>query len=1317
MQAGALADALAGALLGQSNVADAIHAMRELAPPVAPAVNSMCAALSSSSTAAHTHPERAPLPQMDGQSRVAEFIATRIVDMLPLVDSPAPPDILDAAHVRTLLTEPYGSFAACSSPMCMGMRLPGGFPLRQYTTPAQMAHYHATGQAPRDTTRGVCYLCHLSYAIAATAIDTTVSLPFFHAVNVPGGYVADALQQSCKGLLHPIRRFMPSEYHPTMVGVYEAVSFDQSNIVTEWTQLDVRGYWEDATLLFGTDQLPIARTIASPCPYVAAPALPSCEAVICRKLCAPGMDIEFSYIDSTSTNVFKLPLRLAATLGGIAAPPAIEVPADSASPQQYVWALTLRPLPESRAILLYLVACVGAHSWLGVARMYNLMPTQAATPVELAGRIERDYPLRTHMVLYLTLARCAEIDRLLAPGASEFGGVADGVDAVHAALATPGVVDQLRAYRDALQPLHALLLHRINNGQPVSDEYWWAPDGTELLPWLRWMPVPPPAFYVASDLVAYPPVVSVCPPPVQALNRLPGDGKALSYPTFDAARAEVPGNPAAPYWACPAGCTGTVWRTIVWRVNAAYRTLLATASELATASDGGIDAAENAVARALATMRKPQYTTAELVAAAPVPIVDAARVRHRAELGRDAQACKQVIASHVPLVLALQDAKATTDAAALSIAHTWAPRNRWAPEMMCAETMFAAPFYVHDFVATNDMPQTLYAWVLAAAGPTNSTDVVARWQHAASKSHEWREWSRQALYASLVGAYAHARNMVPFEAWISLRRRVWSDDVAALETERTLLLVLREHIVDVCTRMPATALGVRVLYPEWSQFVANTLDYAERMRTEAASGDMAAVAAFVERTYTKAAQAWPVLHRPPAPFPTMLNDTLRTIDIERGVTACLQHRCVLAASDLAPPHEFVRAIGAYVERELRAPGAFDPAWLRELGIREAVVTTVASMQAEYADGMLGPAAAVARARQLAAQYPDDYVRVAVFFAVLVPHSRRQLVPLDAATAARQRSVVRAGQTHCVVSSVQCCNTIRTFVVQDGANMSGTLPARLNLDTGRITCVPKRGGVYTKTRTAERNGSTAAVAVAMRAWTEGTGSREAVVERLGPYVTSLMRDRYRLSCAAMDIMTWPIVGAVFRQQNSDGSMLTCTLCPRCGNATSYSAAMFSSNMFSCGVCETSLRNEMEVASVDHCVFCNRTKDAVLRMARAACATRLLGAANDSHYVILDDSVSGVTPARRVWVCGPCNRPWLPMATQHFSLHELRWLLDNEAAHGGDIVNIIDCDQQAALLRELRRSRADPRVPTPMPKRVSLLGQLAQSRKRTIGSIKL
>jgi hypothetical protein len=489
------------------------------------------------------------------------------------------------------------------------------------------------------------------------------------------------------------------------------------------------------------------------------------------------------------------------------------------------------------------------------------------------------------------------------------------------------------------------------------------------------------------------------------------------------------------------------------------------------------------------------------------------------------------------------------------------------------------------------------------------------------------------------------------------------------------------------------------------------------MRSVAAAGDLAAVAAHVDRTYVKSAQPWPLFHRAPPSFPSMFADVLRTVDAERGVAACMAARCVLTTADLAPPQEMIRAIGAYVEREPRPRDVLRLEWLHDVGVSAAGVAAVAALQAEHASGALNTTVALVRARQLADQHADDYARVSVFFAVLVQHTRRSVLALDATTAARQRKVARPGVTTCAVSSVQCCNTLKTFVVQDGDNLTGTLPARLNLDTGRTTCVPKRGRQYAMARSVERNGSTAAVALAMRAWVEGTGSAEAVLERLGPYMNSLMRDRYRLPCASMDIVTWPIVGTVFEQHNADDSVLSCTVCPRCGSATMYSAGMFSSNMFSCGACERDTRAQIARAGTERCLFCNMQPEHVRRMAHAGCMTRMLGAAHDAHYVVLDDSVDGVAVAREVWVCGICNEPWLATAARHFSVRELRWLRDNAATHGGDMASMIDSEHQTALLRDIRRARADPRMPVPLPTNVSLLGRPVPARKRKIGSIKL
>jgi hypothetical protein len=110
--------------------------------------------------------------------------------------------------------------------------------------------------------------------------------------------------------------------------------------------------------------------------------------------------------------------------------------------------------------------------------------------------------------------------------------------------------------------------------------------------------------------------------------------------------------------------------------------------------------------------------------------------------------------------------------------------------------------------------------------------------------------------------------------------------------------------------------------------------------------------------------------------------------------------------------------------------------------------------------------------------------------------------------------------------------------------------------------------------------------------------------------------------------------------------------------------------------------------------------------------------DATYDVLDDGVApGMLASRRVWVCGICARPWMAAGVRSFTLAELRWLRTNEDSFGGQIADVIAPEQDESLLREVRRTRADRRVPVPVVDRVAALPAPGASRKRRIGHHKL
>jgi len=1325
----AVSDALVSGSPAAAAAAALVAAHGQQPPP--PLVNVLCRAFATPGAHTHDVPPLASVPA-DQTHEVANFIGLRVAAMLPLAldAAPAPPVALDVGHVAAMLTAPYGPFVACASPTCLGLRLPGQFALRQYSTPAQMAHYHATGQA-QVVDHGVCYVCLLAYSIVVASVAGAATLPFFHLVNAPGGYVPDAMHPSAIGdsLLHPVRRLHLPDYVLCTARVFDVDEYDRG-VAKQWSQLEVAAYSERAALIFGTTTMPVPRTADQPVAVIGLSTALSCEHVLLRRFALPGAslgEIDTQTVADYAQHTAQLPVSLALTLGGVCAPPKLVVPSAAATLQQRIWLLTLLPLPEARAALLYLVRTSG--DWLGVARAHMLMPTQFGAPH--ADEIEIGYRLGTHMLLYLVLARVHELDRLLGDGAAEYGPVELGrPDAVRTVLALPGIVDQLRAYRRSLQPLHDEMVRRVGADLPVDDAYWWTPDRLgNLLPYLRLAPAPPRDYYTAGDLVAEPLAVAALPryepasPSLeQAVNSLPGDGMAISYvlealcrhDSFAAARRHVPADIAELYWRPPPGCDGSVWRTLSWRVNAAYHVLLWAVATAATLPDDGAAAADAELAAAATSV------DAMMAAAVRAGVhVDADVLQQRLRLRSVAQELKRVLASHVPLVVALVDAGATDDAAAEPLVQRWAPVYGWAADMVCDATLLATPLTVHDFGAANSTPQTPYAWVLGAAAPVSGISAVARWQHAAAESGEWLEWSRQAVYASLVGLYAHANNVVPFDKWVEFRRFVWRDTASPLWTnERMLTLVLRDHLVHAAALAPAARLGIQHVYRAWPTFAASVVEHLDRMR--AAAGDAAAtidaVVAATEHAYAKTTTAWPPYHRPPPPFTVVLADAVRAVDIDHCVAACIAQRRVLTAAQLAPPEAVVRDVGAWVEREPRPYGAFDAAWLGAVGVGADVAAGLGVMHREYSTGALTASAVQERLRQLADSRPDDYLRVAVLAVVLLAHSRRSLVALDRETAERQARVVGANGT-CMVSSVQCCNTMRTHVAQDGDGISGMLPVRLNMLTGAMTCVARRGRSYAEARAAERNGSTAAVARTMERWIGGDDTEAMVRDRLRAYLHPLVRERYTLPCNSMATTAWPVVGAVFVQRNGDDTVVTCTVCPRCGNNTIYAAGMFSSNMFSCGACEQQLRAQLSRAADQQCAFCSLTPDASRRIVQSACATSQLDASRPAHYDIVDDSIAGTAVARRVWVCGTCNERWMPMAATHFSLCELRWMRENTHIHNGDIVSMIDSEEHAALLRDVRRARLDENVAVPSATRVSLLGKPAQRRKRRIGSLNL
>lgn len=1417
---------------------------------------SSSSASASAASAPHAHPLTEPDLTAHDHRLFTTIIAERVLDMAKRVAAATPDPsalehyVMDAAHVHSVMCEPYGTFGTCISNMCVGRSLSGGYALMQYVTPRQLARYHATGVIPRaeEQTR-MCYLCILE--VIATAADLCVSsqaggrtlqVPFFHLVNAPGGYVPEAMHASTRrqpsgGVTHPFRRVDLTDYVAHDREVWIPAQFEAGEVAA-WQRRVVRGYGERATLLYNAaHRVPAVSTISAPVEVIAVSASPPCESILAAKLLPSGgvfapIGVSVEHLDRVAVTQFHLPPSpsVCKTLGGRPVAP-VEVfatPSAVATPADVTTALSLCPLPEARARLLAMVAAE-AGDWQRVARRYTLLPTLFRTvPMDAAAAIERDYAFLRHLVLYLLLARINELSRLLA-----------AVDTTPVAAR-----EQLIDYLSALGPLLEFYRDRMARRLAVEDTVLW----DDTVAWLDLAPAPKPTYYTAADLLASTPPAatahrreSAASVIAAACKRLPraasgGAGEPYNAAVFGcetltesaACLAALPQPADTPYWRPSAdlfwvtslssttavtlpqllrhadeqespGWTGyfdalntaiddgdahsTLWRAVVARVNHACLVLawvthrLGELDEAVAAAASRVDAWlpsdwKTELARRVQALVASHPTAVNVdqleSELADMPALDAeveqALVEAR-ELTVVAQALKQYLASHVPLITAAVRARAVTD----DEVEPLLPRlNACTPGglvlgTLCDETLRSMSACVDaiEFLA-DTADASVYTWVMQAVMPTSAhvSDFVARHRQAMRTCAEYEEYACQLLYASLVGLYPHARNVATFDAWLryswllvesapeerSMALNYYFGELEApsptgdrVESqERLFFLALREHFVRTVALAPAYRLSVLAQYLSFARFEDNTVYHCENLRTLASDGNLSACNVFTLASYVKNAQPWSTYHRPLPRFAAFLAECCRSIDLDLAIDACISAQRPLTADELRPDKDMIRAVGAYVER-MCAPAPFAAQWLADIGVSEASARFISGLYHEYKAGALNASSGVARLSQLAHRAPVDYTRVSVFFWTLSLHTRRHVVALDADITAKQTRALAevqhmAGVEHvgkAVLSTVQCCAMMRTFTVQDNSNFSGTAPVRLNLDTSRVMCVSKRGKAYSSSRPNDREHNVLAMQAAMRAYHEYDARlitpeereagrnelklrRESMRDRVRAYVQTLSKARYTLCCDETEVISYPAVGYVIEQRDDRGiGGDSCTVCPRCGSMTAYSAGMFSANMFTCGACEYDLRAALVVAHEERCALCSMTKAFADRSAKTLAI--MDNRARDATYMVFDDAVvAGAHIARRVWVCSSCNGRWVPGAVKHFTLSELRYLCENKHMFNSSLTELLDPVTRGDLIREVGRSRIDPAIPVPRPGATSELPRPAPKPKRRVGN---
>ena len=818
-------------------------------------------------------------------------------------------------------------------------------------------------------------------------------------------------------------------------------------------------------------------------------------------------------------------------------------------------------------------------------------------------------------------------------------------------------------------------------------------------------------------------------------------------------------------------CNMTIWRAIVYRINVcawfihkSTTRLVDIDRQLATIGDRANSwlpsqcLSELAVrvftAHAKATTDLSLDTLVEQVSRNMPAVADEAvpLVEEQRRITTLVQALKQFMASHLPLVSRAILKRAVTDDEMRPLVAEALPTPYGAVGAVCDETMMCMASELDGIEFLHDVPDSsLYSWVMSGVVPTSArvSDLVARHRDAVEKSEEYEEFSRQILYAHLVGAYPHARNVATFDVWLrahlllfaaptEISRRALdfymeSTQVENAETnqmestERIFFLALREHFVRTLELAPAYRLSVLANYLAYPQFADDVRRHSEHVRSGVIKCSLYDINRVLLDTYNKTSQAWPTYHRAPASFPAFMAECCKSVDIDRAIDACEKARAVLPNADLRPPAFAIRGIGAYVESHVLPHELYQEMWMRDVGLSEDGVAVMNRLYAEHKGHAVNVTSGTVKLTRLAAQHPVDYQTVSVFFAVMQQHISRRVVPLDFATALKQRNALsernmlnvhHAGQ--CVMSSVQCCNTMRTFVIQDGSAFQGTLPMRLNLDTNKSMCVPKRGKQYTSARAGERELGSQSVRDKIKSYFELYDSptrtelddqelkvrRASMREVLRSHVQTLSKSRYVLDCGTMEVMRWPALGYITVQGDQ-----ACTVCPRCGNKTAYSPAMFSTNGFTCGYCDNQMQEALERSNDDRCALCLQTPRAVSRAMRNDHSERRYGARERIVELIDDTASTDVMTYRSAWVCAMCNSErWVIPAAETFTLSELRWLRAHSDAFRGQLAELKDPHDWELMRRDYARARAAESVEFPVVHSVQSIPKIRRVKRR-------
>lgn len=425
---------------------------------------------------------------------------------------------LTSAHVRDSLVAPHSELSGCNSSSCIGTSCEERFTLVEYLTPAQLEHWRRTRCVPTGDRRlGMCYLCMLRIECATAGLaacgqfNIEVGPEFYHMVNMPGGYVPEAMDTNamsghCAGVTAPFRRFSTADYvHQVRpMWVLKRTSHSAGEGPREWAKQNIKGYGERASLIYNAAPCPSTPNSSSAVSAVAYSNLPSCEDLIFRAMVPESKltqrkteDLCLAQEQSPSMGGWQVSLR--EFFGGPALmPETIDVCTPAASTQEMILSLTFADPPVALGRLVAMVIASGDNLSMVLERMgFTLAGMEfLKLGADSRSRFQASKPFGDHLLFYMMCARLNETVRLLSfdvPPVEIGGDVLAPSGAMIALMANHGIRRRMTDYHYAMRPIIEYYEKAMKNQQSFDDSKMFQTNpASGLLLYIELRPMPPP---------------------------------------------------------------------------------------------------------------------------------------------------------------------------------------------------------------------------------------------------------------------------------------------------------------------------------------------------------------------------------------------------------------------------------------------------------------------------------------------------------------------------------------------------------------------------------------------------------------------------------------------------------------------------------------------------------------------------------------------------------------------------------------------------------------------------------------------------------